>query len=206
MNAYQIIHSIQTMLGVIADGDFGPKSQLAFTELLGADPNSVFPPVESDGVRVLPSKLPWSVKVDGDDLVVTNIMATCFGGRWDKGDNGQTESGLKNDGTTTQFLVALPICSSESATKDSPLSFTGEHIPWSSIVRVWKTSEGESTAKEGLLADNGPDVQEYPDHALDMNPNMVLAFYPDLDPKQVANTWSGTGFSYRILGAAKYVS
>lgn len=206
MNAIDIIKNFQTKLGVKPDGKFGPKSFVAQTSLLNADPNSVFPPVESGGVVLLPSKLSWSPKKDGPDILVTNIMATCFGGRWDKGDNGQTESGLKNDGTTTQFLVALPIRSSESATKDSPLAFSGEHIPWSSVVRVWKTSEGESTAKEGLLADNGPDVQEYPDHALDMNPNMVLAFYPDLDPKTVANTWSGTGFSYRILGAAKYVS
>lgn len=207
MNAHQIIIAHQTNIGVKPDGQFGPISQLAHTNLLSADPLSVFPPVDGGvGVRLLPSNLPWTAKVDGDDLLVTNIMATCFGGRWDKGDNGQTESGLKNDGTTTQFLVALPIRSTESATSSSPFAFKGEHIPWSTQVKVWKTSDGESTAKIGLLADNGPDVQEYPTHALDMNPNLVLSFYPDLDPQEVANIWSGTGFSYRILGAAKYVS
>lgn len=157
-------------------------------------------------MKLLPSKLPWSVKMDGDDLVVTNITATCFGGRWDKGDDGQTESGIKNDGTTTQWLVALPIRSTEAATRNSPLAFTGPHIPWGTKVRCWKTEKGEQTGGIGILADNGPDVEEYPNHALDMNPNMVLGFHPNLDPKKVANSWEESGWSYRILGGAKYVS
>lgn len=157
-------------------------------------------------MKLLPSKLPWTVKIDGDDLVVTNIKATCFGGRWDKGDNGQTESGIKNDGSTNIFQIALPIRSTEAATINSPLAFPGPHIPWKTIVKVWRTKDGENTAIEGILTDNGPDIEEFPDHALDMNPPMVLAFEPDFDPKKVANFWSGSGFSYRIIGGAKYVS
>jgi hypothetical protein len=154
--------------------------------------------------------IPWEVEVDGDDLVVRNIRATCFGGKFDSGDTGQTESGVINNGYPTADAypmgVALPIRSTEAATRGSPLAFTGPHIPWKTEIKVWKESEGEETAVSGILIDNGPDVSRYPSHALDLNPNFVLHYEPDFDPRKVANQWSGEGFSYRIVGGAKYVS
>lgn len=88
------------------------------------------------------SAIPWSYTVDGDDLVVRNITATCFGGMFDSGDNGETESGVPNNG----FPVA-----------------------------------------------GG-------------NPNMALLFAPGFDPKKIADEWSESGFSYRIVGGAKFIS
>jgi len=154
--------------------------------------------------------IPWGVEIDGEDLVVRNIKATCFGGKFDAGDTGQTESGVDNSGFPTADAypmgVALPIRSVEKATRGSPLAFKGPHIPWLTKILVWKEDEGEDTAVEGILIDNGPDVSRYPDHALDLNPNFVLHYEPDFDPRRVANHWSGEGFSYRIVGGAKYVS
>ena len=154
--------------------------------------------------------IPWIVLVDGDDLVVRNILATCFGGEFDSGDDGQTESGVMNDGFPTADAppmgVALPIRSVEAATRGSPLAFAGTHIPWLTTVKVWREADGESTAIDCLLIDNGPDVLVYPSHALDLNPNVALHFSPGFDPRKIANDWSGAGFSYRIIGAAKYVS
>ncbi len=155
--------------------------------------------------RLLPSNLSWTAEIDGDDLVVHNIRATCFGGKYDLGDNGQTESGIKNDGSDPTLMgVALPIRSSESATRNSPLAFKGPHIPWKTVVTVWREAEGEATSVKCILIDNGPDVEKYPNHALDLNPNVALHFAPYCDPKRIANEWSGGGFSYRIVGAAKY--
>ena len=151
-------------------------------------------------------KCPWTFAIDGADLVVRNITATCFGGRFDAGDNGQTESGIKNDGSTTLKQVALPIRSTESATRCSPLAFKGPHIPWGTVVKVWREADGEEKAVTAVLTDNGPDVSQYPTHALDMNPPLALFFAPGFDLKKIANEWSGTGFSYRIKGAAKFVT
>lgn len=159
-------------------------------------------------MTALPSKLPWTATMDGADLVVRNITATSFGGAYDAGDDGQTESGDENDGKETVRLlqVSLPIRSTESATANSPLAFKGPHIPWNTVVMVWREADGESTAVACVLSDNGPDVKLYPEHALDCNPNVVLHFEPGLDPKKVANTWMRKGFSYRIVGGAKYIS
>lgn len=158
-------------------------------------------------MTLLPSKLPWTGKIDGNDIVITNVTATCFGGRWDKGDNGQTESGVLNNGSTALLQIALPIRSTERSTANSPLANPKKpHIPWLSKVMIWPANQPESTAKEAELTDNGPDVEEYPDHAMDFNPALVAAFYPSVDMKTVANVWSAPhGFSCRIIGGAAYV-
>lgn len=154
---------------------------------------------------ILPSKLPWSVEIDGADLVVRNVKATCFGGRNDSGDNGKTQSGISNDGRYPALMgVALPIRSLEAATRDSPLAFPGAHIPWFSTVMVWREQDGEQNALATVLIDNGPDVSRYPDHALDCNPNVALHFSPFFDPQKLANGWAMDGMSYRIIGAARF--
>jgi hypothetical protein len=158
-------------------------------------------------METLPSKLPWTAEIDGDDLVVRNVLATCFGGAYDSGDDGQTESGVLNDGSDPTLMgVALPIRSVEKATRQSPLAFKGPHIPWFTMVKVWREASGEETAIECKLIDNGPDVARFPRHAIDLNPNVALRFAPYYDPKRIANDWSGVGFSYRIVGGAKWIS
>jgi hypothetical protein len=154
--------------------------------------------------------IPWVVQIDGKDLVVRNILATCWGGKFDSGDGGQTESGVPNNGYPTAgaypMEVSLPIRSTEVATRNSPLAFKGSHIPWKTNVKVWREADGEETAVECILIDNGPDISKFPSHALDLNPNVVLHFAPGFDPKKVANQWSEDGFSYRIIGGADHIS
>lgn len=160
-------------------------------------------------MNYLPSKLPWTVYVDGDDLVLKDVIATCFGGAYDSGDNGETESGVRNDGSNPSlFGVALPIRSMEAATRNSPLAFKGPHIPWGTEVKVWRTLEGESTAVSCKLIDNGPDELHYPDHAIDFNPPVALHFNrnPRITALNVANLWASSGMSARIVGGAKYIS
>lgn len=150
----------------------------------------------------------WTYQIDGNDIVVRNVIATCFGGKFDAGDNGQTESGILNDGSDPNlFGVALPVRSTEAATRPSPLADPVKpHIPWRSSVMVWRESEGEQTAIECELIDNGPDVAKYPTHALDLNPNVAHAFAPDFPVEKLANEWEGQGFSFRVIGGAAYVS
>jgi len=115
--------------------------------------------LQSDGI-------PWVVQIDGKDLVVRNILATCWGGKFDSGDSGQTESSVPNNGYPTAGAYPMGVS----------------------------------------LPDNGPDISKFPSHALDLNPNVALHFAPTVDPKKVANQWSENGFSYRIIGGAKYIS
>ena len=147
----------------------------------------------------------WTYQIDGADLVVRNITASCFGGAYDSGDDGRTESGILNDGSDPALLgVALPIRSTEAATRTSPLAFAGPHIPWRSIVKVWREADGEAAAIACLLIDNGPDQLRCPTHAIDLNPGAALHFSPGFDPRKIADEWLQTGFSYRIVDAAKY--
>lgn len=162
--------------------------------------------------QYLPSKLPWTAYVDGDDLVVNNVKGTCFGGRYDSGDSGQTESGVMNNGSNKLLQCALPIRSIEKATKNSPLAFKGPHIEWKTKVLVWTNDQKECDAVETILTDNGPDISKYPDHALDLNPEAALRFigpYKEKDREKIlrniANTFSRKDFNYRIIGGAKYI-
>jgi hypothetical protein len=151
------------------------------------------------------SHCPWSVEIEGDDLVVHDILATCFGGGHDSGDDGQTENGILNNGRDPHLLgVALPIRSVEPATALSPLAFKGPHIPWNTPVKVWREAEGEATAITCRLIDNGPNVQKYPSHALDLTVAAAQHFAAGFPAARLANDWSGSGLSYRIVGAAKY--
>jgi len=151
-------------------------------------------------------KIPWTYEIDGDDLVVRNVTATCFGGKFDKGDNGQTESGVMNNGGFEDVKqCALPIRSVEHATAGSPLAFKGPHIPWRTEVRVWRASESEETAISTILTDNGPDVSRYPTHAIDLNPAAAHEF-TTIPVERIANEWSSPGISYRIVGGAKWIS
>lgn len=144
--------------------------------------------------------------MDGADLVVRNITATCFGGAFDKGDTGETESRVMNDGSNNILQVALPIRSTERATVDSPLAFKGPHIPWKTQVKVWREKDGEDTGIIGILTDNGPDISKFPTHALDVNPPFALKFAPYMTLRTVSNLWSATGMSYRIIDGARWIS
>jgi len=148
----------------------------------------------------------WKFEIDGNDLVVRNITATCFGGKYDLGDNGQTESGVLNhSGFEDTRQCALPIRSVEHATANSPLAFKGPHIPWKTVVKVWREADGEATAIDTVLTDNGPDTSRFPTHALDLNPAAAHCF-SSLSEKAISNGFMESGMSYRIVGGAKFVS
>lgn len=150
--------------------------------------------------------IPWAAIIDGNDVIVRNVLATSFGGGFDKGDNGETESGVMNDGRDPHLMgCALPIRSTEHATKGSPLaSATHKHIPWGTEVIVWRQNNDESHGISCKLIDNGPDVSKYPDHGFDATIAVAQALGAKGTPKEIANGWSGM-VCYRIKGAAKYL-
>lgn len=149
----------------------------------------------------------WTYTVDGEDLVVRGIIATCFGGAHDAGDDGKTESGILNDGSDPDLHgVALPIRSVEHATRNSPLAFKGPHIPWNTGVWVWREADGEATAILCSLIDNGPNTLKYPTHALDLTEAVASHFDPTIPRVRIANEFEMSGMSFRVIGGAKYIS
>lgn len=154
---------------------------------------------------VLRGSTPWVALIDGDDVVGRNLFGTCWGGGHDPGDDGQTQSGLPNDGRYAKLAgVALPIRSIERATAGSPLAFPGPHIPWFTKVLVWLEEAGEASAITCQLIDNGPDELHYPTHALDLTVWVAQQFAPKIPLELLPRYFGMTGLSFRIIGAAKY--
>ena len=149
----------------------------------------------------------FQIEKDGDDIVVRNVVVTAFGGGHDLGDNGRTESGIMNDGSNPKLLgCALPIRSTESATRNSPLACaTKPHIPWGTKVLFWGGHIEEADAIETALIDNGPDVLRYPTHAGDLTVYAAGQFNPLIPITKMANNFMAI-LSYRIIGGAKYVA
>lgn len=52
---------------------------------------------------------PFSARVDGADIIVTDVCATCFGGSADPEDNGETASGISTKAHPTLKACALPM-------------------------------------------------------------------------------------------------
>lgn len=149
----------------------------------------------------------FSIEIDGEDVVVRNVVVTCFGGAYDKGDNGQTESGVKNDGSNPNLIgCALPIRSTEKATAGSPLACSFlPHIPWGTKVEFWGGIVSEAMPLPCDLIDNGPNVLKYPTHAGDLTPIAALHFSPHLEIEEIANEFEAI-LSYRVIGGSQYLS
>jgi hypothetical protein len=157
-------------------------------------------------MNALKSNLPWTAYIDGDDVVLIDVIATCFGGDYDAGDNGLTESGARTKGNPSIMGIALPVRSTEAATRISPLADPNKpHIPWFSKCRVWRKWEGESLGCDAEVIDNGPDELHFPTHAFDVTPAVAHHFTPGMPLASLPNDWEANGMCLRIFGAAKYV-
>lgn len=195
MSARDTIISIQQLLGVAADGSFGPKSLGALDALIHADPASQWPPVQSvaGGELVGDGTWPWKAHIDGDDIVVTNARATCFGGSDDPQDNGDTASGISTKKNPDLAAVSLPMDFGERVpnTKGSPIP----KVPWKTPVRV--SAMGQ--VHEFPVIDIGPAKRT--GNALDLTIAAARLFNPRA---------SATNFEmhceYRIIGGAKFVT
>lgn len=152
---------------------------------------------------LLPDEVPWDAYVVGNDIEVRNVIVTAFGGGFDRGDKGETESGVMNDGRNPKLMgCALPVKHNEAATRPSPFDFTPP-IPWGTRVEFWYKPD-ESDKITCTLIDNGPDVLKYPTHAGDLCVYPASLFDPHIPLRSMANAF-GMRLSYRILGAAQYV-
>jgi hypothetical protein len=158
--------------------------------------------------------IPWTVEINGADLVVRKVKVTAFGGAEDvrcHNDDGHTESGIDTatqdaNGNWVDTYVAgcaLPVSKKETATKGSPLAFT-QRIPWHTKVRFW-AGDDESSGVVYDLLDNGPDVSEYPSNAGDLTPAAAQFFNAKMPFNRFVHDFEQT-LSYRVIGGAQYIS
>ena len=145
---------------------------------------------------------PFTATIDGDDIVVSNITITCFGGLDDPQDPGDTASGVNTKRNPTIAGVALPmnIGPRSPHTQGSPIP----KLPWGTPVEV-TIGKFVSTPAKGVI-DIGPGKQASKPgdpHALDLTPGAAQFFSPD-PLERLATNFEAQG-SYRIIGGAKFV-
>lgn len=173
---------------------------------------------------------PWPFKAvkDGPDIVVNDILVTCFGG-WgggniaDRQDEGDTASGVNTkekayagcsiamDGR--QFSTLRP--AEHRALDFAPIprllnsaGLTAWHTP------IVVTIDGVTWTPPDGLIDLGPGLQATPvingmpdpkqPHALDLTPLAAMHWEPDRGPRWLSNNFEKRG-SFRIPGMGKFL-
>lgn len=139
---------------------------------------------------------PWSAHVDGDDILVIGVRATCFGGSNDPQDSGETASGISTKGNPTLKACALPMIYTGknrallAALGGSPIP----KMPWKTQVEVM--SNGKRLVVP--VIDLGPAKKT--GNAIDLT--IAAARY--FDGRATATNFA-MDCSFRILGGAKYL-
>ena len=146
------------------------------------------------GLR-LTSTLPWTGYVDGDDVVVSKVTCTFFGGDHDPQDDGTTASGVNTRNNPDVMGCALPVIQTVKGkrylpTCESPIAIT-PHIPWKTQVQV--TAGGNIITVP--LIDNGPNMQQCATHAIDLTEAAFIKLGGVTEVGRMT-------VSYRILGVA----
>lgn len=146
---------------------------------------------------------PFVAVVDGDDIVVSDVVITCFGGGFDPQDDGSTASGINTKRNPNIAAVSLPLDFGDRSphTKGSPIP----PISWGTPVEV--TIDGKTVRLGSGVIDIGPGKQasrKGEPHALDLTPGAAALFQPGVPFRLLASQFEERG-SYRIIGGAKYV-
>lgn len=181
---------VQALLSVFADGEWGPVSQAALDSAIAS---GTIPAGDSKGELTGDRTWPWSARIDGDDIVVTNARATCFGGSDDPQDDGETASGISTKDNPDLAAVSLPMDFGDKVpnTKGSPIP----KVPWRTPVRV--SAMGQ--VHEFPVIDIGPAKRT--GNALDL----TLAAARLFDPRASAKNFE-MRCEYRILGGARFAT
>lgn len=180
------IEQIQSILGVVVDGIWGPRSQAAFDlELMKALP--IGNP-KGDG------SWPWiKASIQGEDLVIAPGIVTAFGGASDAMDSGETASGFSTRDNPSFLGCALPM------RRDKNVQLRGSPIPklpWRTTVIFTDPDTGKEV--ETKLIDEGP--AKWTKHTGDLSVAAARVF----DPRATANSFSKR-LGIRIVGGAKFV-
>lgn len=179
------IKAIQSIVGVTADGIWGPKSQVALDAIVHPVPVGE---VTGDGTW------PWiKARVEGDDIVIDPGIVTAFGGAHDTMDSGETASGISTKDNPSYIGCALPMRrDSSKALAGSPIP----KIPWKTTVIFTNPRNGISVNTK--LIDEGP--AKWTKHVGDLTEAAAKLF----DQHATSNNFTET-LGIRIIGGAKYL-
>ncbi len=165
---------------------------------------------------------PFQATIDGEDIVVKDIIITCFGG-WGGGniadpqDDGETASGVN---TKNRAVIGVSIAMDgrdfAALAPKEHRALDGAPIPrlrnkqgltaWHTQVLV--TIDGLSYAPPDGIIDLGPGLQaskEDEPHALDLTPLAAQHFAEGMSLRELARNFEKRG-SYRIIGGANLIA
>lgn len=197
MNAGTRWKSIQAILGTVQDGVPGRNDANAY-ETLRTEALAELKAGGPRGGRELVGR-GLRVFVEGDDLVLRNVRATCFGGSHDTQDSGETASGVSTKDPST-LGVALPrnyngsSAAVRRALQGSPIP---EGLPFKTPVEI----TDHSTGRTGIFPfiDLGPNLDTTHNGA-DLTVAAARMFRHD-----ASATNFGMVCDVRIIGGAKYI-
>ena len=163
---------------------------------------------------------PFKIRIEGNDIVVRDVVITCFGG-WGSGiadpqDDGRTASGL-NTRLHALKAVSIPMNGRDFSFPDPAVHRALDDCPiprlrnylgltaWHTLVEV--TIGGETWTPEAGIIDLGPGLQATKNtnapHALDLTPLAAIHWAPKMSLRQLANSFEARG-SYRIKDGALF--
>ena len=146
--------------------------------------------------------IPWRVRVDGPDLMVSNARVTCFGGSKDPQDNGETASGLSTKLFPWLPAMSLPMDALKlRCSKAVHQALDGSPIPlmsWGTL-GVIETVAGQPVERFTLpLIDRGPDLTT--GNALDLTVAAARLYKSNAS----ATSFELINCTIRLLGAARF--
>lgn len=200
MNAKDTRIEIQKLLGTEPDGKIGPKTRAALESLIAAPDDAPWPAV-AQGNRILTGdgSYPWTAEVDGDDILIRNARATCFGGSDDPQDSGETASGISTKANPNLAACSLPMnyTGSNGPTRRALIGSPIPILPWKTIVRI--TRLGSTDFIDVPVIDLGP--AKTTGNAADL----TIAAARHFDPHASARSFE-LRCDVRILGGSKFVA
>lgn len=172
----------------------GPKTQNALKQFLGS-------------FSVGNGEWPYIVEIQGNDLLMKDVVCTCFGGADDPQDKGETASGIntKTHPNAKGVSLAMDGRQFEHLTEEEHEALDGSPIPkmpWHTMVEL--TAGGVTIRPDLGVIDLGPGKQATTKpsepHAIDL----TVAAARDIYPRASATNF-GVRVNVRIINAAQYL-
>ncbi len=147
-------------------------------------------------------------RIDGEDIIIDNVAATCFGGAADPQDDGDTASGRNTKREPDIEGVSLAMDgrmfprlspAEHRALDGSPIP----KLPWGTPVEITSNDGRSFTPRDGVI-DLGPGIQatreDHDSHTVDLTVAAARLF----NPRATATNFS-MRCCVRIIGGAKFL-
>lgn len=148
---------------------------------------------------------PFIAEIVGHDIVVRDVVCTCFGGDDDPQDSGETASGLVTKGNPTLMGASIPmdIRSLKGAGRAEHAALDGcplPMVPWFTVIDIESGGKIHRTKIIDLGPARGATTKPSEPHGIDL----TLASARVFNPKATARNFS-MRCDFTIIDGAKYV-